>query len=222
MCKNKRKKNLKKNKNPEGLEVFCRIEYKRHDIVKIFPKSKPKAVEEYDIIKIIPNHSAAVLIWKRLPKMQIINLLFLLWSINFNKFTCFLREMQYRILLPDFALHAGSVSSVFYSICELLKEIFCLICCQALCESAAVLLLQLLKTWIMSPWISRIHYFRCMCEQDTGFSSVSQGSTTCRERKTSWQPPELREHLQVMTSNQLHSAKGLNSFYRLLGGLFFY
>lgn len=202
--------------------MFCRIEYKRHDIVKTSPKSKSKAVEEYDIIRIISNHLAAELIWNTLPKLQIINLLFLLGSINFNKFTCFLWEMQYRILLPDFALHAGSVPSVFYSICELLKEIFCLICCQALCESTAVLLLQLLKTWIMSPWISRVHYFRCMCEQDAGFSSVLQGSTTCRECKTSWRPPELREHLQVITSNQLHSAKGLHSFYCLLLVVYFF
>lgn len=126
-----------------------------------------------------------MLIWNTLPKMQIINLLFLLLLTNFNKFTHFLWEMQYKILLPDFALHAGSAPSVFYSICELLKEMFCLICCQLLCESAAVLLVQLLNTRIMSPWISCIHYFRCMCEQDTGFSSILQGSTTCRESRTS-------------------------------------
>lgn len=53
----------KKKRKVEGMELFSKIEHKRHTREsKTFPKSKSKAVDDDDIIRTKFNHSAGVLI----------------------------------------------------------------------------------------------------------------------------------------------------------------
>lgn len=95
-----------------------------------------------------------------------------MWLANFNKSQCSLQEIQYGILLADFGLHACSQRSLLHMWIININVLPYLL--TVLHKNAAVLSVQLLGTWIVSPWISCIHYFPCMGEEGARFCRAGQ------------------------------------------------